>query len=297
MTPEALDLAAHAKINLYLKILGTRSDGFHEIESLICPIELHDRIRIAAAGHGIRVHCRGLEEPLPEEKNLAYKAAALFVERVGIKSGVDIRLEKNIPSGAGLGGGSSDAAAVLVGMDRLFGGGAGRGTLLEMASKLGSDVPFFITGKPAWVRGRGEIVEPVAEPPEMKAIVLVKPPFGVSTVWAYRAWDERQKAVNSSLTGQGGSAKSIAPLPPGRVAQEWLFNSFEACVFDAHPGLKAVRTALLELGAEGALMSGSGSTVFGVFAGMERAGEAAGALRARDRSWKVVATRLIPSTW
>jgi 4-diphosphocytidyl-2-C-methyl-D-erythritol kinase len=190
----AVKQAAPAKINLYLHIVGRRADGFHDLETLMVPISLGDTLEIDLISSGIAFTCS--EPSLSNgEDNLAVRAARLFREEFGLETGVRIHLEKAVPVGAGLGGGSSDAAAVLLALRQLTKIACDDARLAELASRLGSDIPFFIYGKPAICRGRGEIIEPVQLKGTYQGL-LVHPGFGVSTPWAYKTY-----AQNPSFRG------------------------------------------------------------------------------------------------
>ncbi len=247
-----MKLRAPAKVNLSLAILGKRPDGFHEIESLMAPLTLADTLEIEplAAGSGIRFSCSDATLPA-DEGNLAVRAARRFFEATGIPPAVAIRLEKAIPHGAGLGGGSSDAASVLAGLNRLFGAPLSAEAVQTLAAEIGSDVPFFLAGGAAFCRGRGERVEPtrLARP---LPLLLVKPDFGVSTPWAYSRWKDSRELPGISYAAQ--------EFPWGR-----LVNSLERPVFEKYPFLALLKRWLLaQPESAGALMSGSGSTCFAV---------------------------------
>ncbi|HEX8076609.1 MAG TPA: 4-(cytidine 5'-diphospho)-2-C-methyl-D-erythritol kinase, partial [Chthoniobacterales bacterium] len=185
-----MQLSAPAKINLSFLIKGRRDDGFHEIETLMAPISLADRITIEKRDSDgeIRFSCDDPRLPCDDD-NLVVRAAKLFRERCGIKTGITIHLEKRIPHGAGLGGGSSDAASTLLGLDEMFDTRLGRQELLGLAARLGSDVPFFVVQSAALCRGRGEIVTPVSLEAKFP-LLLLKPEFGVPTPWAYARWND-----------------------------------------------------------------------------------------------------------
>ena len=236
---------APAKINLYLHILGRRADGFHELETLMAPISLGDTLDIELIPSGIEFTCS--DPTLADAKdNLATKAARVFLEEFKLTTGVRIHLDKAVPIGAGLGGGSSDAAAVLLALRDLTRIGCADGKLAELAARLGSDIPFFIHRTPAICRGRGEIVEPVRLGENYQGL-LVHPGFGVSTPWAYKTY-----AQNPS---QG---------EPGRAWNDFtLRNDLEPPAFSKFPWLPAAKSwfqkqpEVLD-----SLMSGSGSAVF-----------------------------------
>jgi 4-diphosphocytidyl-2-C-methyl-D-erythritol kinase len=239
---------APAKMNLNLRILGRRDDGYHEIETLMLPVSLADELVIDRTESGVCLTC---DEPsLPTgPANLVCAAAAAFFRESGVKAGVRIHLTKRIPCGAGLGGGSSDAAATLLGLDSLFETSLGTRKLEVLAASLGSDVPWFIRACPAMCRGRGEIIQPIDPLPAVR-FLLLKPPFGISTPWAYGAWSK----------GEPWPPARIAPSPLGRHR---IFNDFEEPVFQKYPILSALKDWLHAApGVLAAGMSGSGSTLF-----------------------------------
>ncbi len=246
-----MKMRALAKVNLHLRILGRRADGFHDIETLMVPVSLGDELVVETSlGRTVKVECDHPDVPKGVD-NLVARAARQFSEDTGRHFAVRILLEKKIPMGAGLGGGSSDAAAVLLALDALFETHLGPDLLEAMAAKLGSDVPFFIRQKPAICRGRGEIIEPVAFA-EKLPLLLIKPPFGVETPWAYKSW-----AASQSLPGDYEGEQKLA---------EWkVFNDLERPVFEKFPVLAVMKKWLQEQGAvQVAAMSGSGSTMFAI---------------------------------
>jgi 4-diphosphocytidyl-2-C-methyl-D-erythritol kinase len=247
-----MQLSAPAKINLSLEVKARRADGFHEIETLIAPISLADRITIEKRGGdgGIQFSCD--DETLPSgNDNLVVRAAKRFMERTGNSTAIAIHLEKRIPHGAGLGGGSSDAASTLLGLNELFSAGLSVDELVQLAAQLGSDVPFFIRRSPAVCRGRGEIVEPAAVATRFR-LLLLKPEFGVATPWAYSRWKESKK-----IAGVDYSAREFGAV---RFVNDLERPVFEKFVFLGH--LKMWLLQQPEVGV--ALMSGSGSTLFAV---------------------------------
>lgn len=244
-----MKVRALAKVNLQLRILGRRADGFHEIETIIVPVSLSDEISVEIfPGDTITLTC---DDPAlsVDRSNLAAAAADEFQKETGLRFAATIHLRKRIPVAGGLGGGSSDAAAVLSTLDQLLETKLGTENLQKIAAKIGSDVPFFVRSRPATCRGRGEIIEPL-EVPESLNILLIKPPFGVETAWAYRAW------------------AAARPAPDGLEAEQdlgWIkiFNALERPVFEKFILLPAMKHWLLrqpEVRAAG--MSGSGSTFF-----------------------------------
>ena len=246
-----MKLRAPAKVNLSLRILGKRPDGFHDLESLVTPISLADEISIETGiGQGVRVSCDDPGVP-KDDSNLAAVAARQFHSHTGIRFDARIDIRKRIPSGAGLGGGSSDAAAVLVALDSIFETHLGPDGLEKIAANIGSDVPFFIRRVPAWMRGRGEQIEPTDFPQKL-TLLLLKPPFAVATPWAYKQW-----------------SKSVEMPGADYGVQRWndieFVNDLERPAFEKYtllPVMKAWLRAQPECHA--ALMSGSGSTMFAV---------------------------------
>jgi 4-diphosphocytidyl-2-C-methyl-D-erythritol kinase len=249
---QMMQVRAPAKINLSLKILGRRSDGFHEIETLIVPVSLWDEIEIDKhpTGKGIEFACNDASVPKGDD-NLIVRAAKTFFERTKVKSGVSIRLTKKIPHGAGLGGGSSDAASMLLVLNELFEMKLPREALAKMAETIGSDVPFFIYQSAAICKGRGELITP-AKLREEFSLLLLKPEFGVSAAWAYQRWRDSQEV-------------SGVRYQPQEFAGQSFVNDLERPVFEKFVFLAQMKMWLLkqpEVGA--ALMSGSGSTMVAV---------------------------------
>jgi len=247
-----MQLLAPAKVNLSFHIKERRADGFHEIETVMAPISLADRITIERAGDEGEIHFSCDDPSLPvSDDNLVVRAAKLFRERANITSGLMISLEKKIPHGAGLGGGSSDAASTLLGLNELFEAGLEQKELLELAGQLGSDVPFFVVRSAAICRGRGEIVMPIALETKFR-FVLLKPDFAVPTPWAYSKWKSSRELPGVDYSGQEF----------GRVR---FVNDLERPVFEKFILLAHLKTWLRQQPEVAvALMSGSGSTVFAV---------------------------------
>ena len=266
-------ILAPAKINVFLRITGRRLDGYHLLDSLMVPISLCDEIHIeiereTREGFQITLTCDDPTLPT-DETNLAHKAATLLCTEAEVQAHITIDLLKRIPAGAGLGGGSSDAAAVLKGLNALLSLGFDEPRLCALATRLGADVPFFIPCRPSRVQGIGEILTPVfALPP--KWFVVVVPPFGVSTLWAYRRFDElpEQESPDSKIELTNGR------WPLGKL----LVNDLERAVISAYPSIGELKEQMLRLGAESALMSGSGSAVFGMFQNPHIAEQAVGTL-------------------
>jgi 4-diphosphocytidyl-2-C-methyl-D-erythritol kinase len=247
-----MQVLAPAKINLSLRVVGRRSDGFHEIETFITPISLCDEIKIdrRRGKKGIAFHCDDQSVPKGED-NIVVRAAKVFFQETKITSGVSIALKKTIPHGAGLGGGSSDAASTLLALNELFDTDLPREALAEMAEMIGSDVPFFIFQSAAVCKGRGEFVSPI-NLREQLPLLLLKPEFGVATQWAYSRWQDSREIPGVSYGIQ-------------QFNQQSFVNDLERPVFEKFVFLPQIKMWLLqqpEVGA--ALMSGSGSTVFAV---------------------------------
>jgi len=236
---------APAKINLYLHILGRRPDGFHELETLMAPISLGDTLDIDLIPSGIEFSCS--DPALSDaQDNLATKAARLFLSEFKLSTGVRIHLEKAVPVGAGLGGGSSDAAAVLLALRQLTGTKCEDAKLAELAAQLGSDIPFFIYNRPAICKGRGEIIEPMKLREELQGL-LVHPGFGVSTPWAYKTY------AQNPTKGELGV----------NFCDFTLRNDLELPAFGKYPWLPTVKNWFREQPeVVDSLMSGSGSSVF-----------------------------------
>ncbi len=208
----SLERASPCKVNLLLNILGRRADGFHELETVLHPVRVFDRLRFAQAGQGIHLSCTMPGLPT-DARNLVYRAAALFLETAKIKAGVRVELEKNIPLAAGLGGGSGNAATTLLGLNELFGGPLSPEQLRLLATSLGSDVPFFLQSQPALATGRGERIEPLPAFGALRgaAFVLIYPGFGIATAWAYQQLARFPRALN----GQAGRAQKLVTLLQG----------------------------------------------------------------------------------
>lgn len=258
---------AAAKINLFLDVLKRREDGYHEIETFYQPVGLWDELSIRRIESGIEL--TGDDPSIPwDRKNLCYRAAEAILERTGRRGGVQISVAKGIPHGAGLGGGSSDAAAVLLGLNELFELGLKEDELIEIGLSLGSDVPFFIRGGPAVGRGRGEILER-ANGLEKGWILIVKPDIMVSTGWAYRN-------LRIGLTRGGGKAtlgQLIEGLKRFPEVELTTWNSFTEPVTKSFPEIGAILATLRHSGAILSAMSGSGSACFAIFGGKDRVTE------------------------
>lgn len=255
---------ARAKVNLGLHIFPPGPDGYHPIETLYCRIDLADRVRIRVRDEpGVSIRVSGPETAPANLENLAARAAVLFLELGGTPAGVEIELEKRIPPGSGLGGGSSDAAAVLRTLAAVVDHPPSQGETLALASRLGADVSFFIADSPlafAWGRGERMLVCPgLAERP----MLLVLPNVAISTAEAYARWDERQAELGS--TSVGPLIRSGTDLSSWEGISRTAVNDFEPVIFSLRPDLRLLREALSETQPLTALLSGSGSALFAVY--------------------------------
>ncbi|AIQ61783.1 4-diphosphocytidyl-2C-methyl-D-erythritol kinase [Paenibacillus stellifer] len=250
---------APAKINLMLDVLRKRPDGFHEVEMIMTMVDLADRLELSEMKRDtIIISSQAGYIPL-DEKNLAFQAARLLKERYGISRGVHIHLDKHIPVAAGLAGGSSDAAATLRGLNRLWRLGLSHTELQELGSELGSDIPFCVTGGTALATGRGEKLEPIFSMPQCW-VILAKPPINVSTADVYgklRA-DRITNHPSAALMREAVEARDFQAIC-GRLG-----NVLEEVTLKLHPEVLRLKEAMISLGADGVLMSGSGPTVFGL---------------------------------
>lgn len=280
------EVDAPAKVNLFLRVFDARADRFHELETLFQAVDLCDRVRVERIARGVEIEVVGATLG-PSEENLAYRAAAAFLAEVGVQGGARVTLTKRIPVGAGLGGGSSDAAAVIRCLAALVDMSPAEPRLRRSAAALGSDVPFFVGRSPlAAGRGRGEVLEAYTPLP-VAHLVLVSPPVHVSTGWAYHALDDARRGGG---TGQGPALRGRPASWKDVVAE--AHNDFQSVVAARHPEISRSLSALAAAGAEVALMSGSGSTSFGIFEGAEAAERAAAALEA-ELGWPCEAVRTL----
>jgi 4-diphosphocytidyl-2-C-methyl-D-erythritol kinase len=252
------------KINLLLNILGRRADGFHELETVMQPVDFCDELVFERGGNGIQLTC---DEPtLPvDSKNLVNRAADAFLKLHNLRAGIRIHLKKKIPLAAGLGGGSGNAATTLLGMNEIFGSPLPIKALENVAAALGSDIPFFLQHKPALATGRGEKIQPLENFPALKgkAFLLIHPGFGISTLWAY----QNLARFPSNLNGQKGRAEKLISLLQTadlKTAAAEFYNSLEAPALEKFPILGLFQEFLRANGALAALMSGSGSTTFAI---------------------------------
>lgn len=254
---------APAKLNIRLKVTGRRADGYHELVSIMVPVGLFDRIELELIRlRRIMLSCQGFSVPNNKE-NLVYRAASAFFSRAGTPQGISIKLTKNIPVAAGLGGGSSDAAFILKGLNEMLSNPLTPQELADLSVCLGADVPFFLLNRPCIARGIGEVLEPIERWPKFW-YVIVMPVLEVSTAWVYG---------NLKLKLTKGEYKYIVDwLRKGRFEiSRILENDLETVTRFHFPIIDSIKRALMDEGAEGALMSGSGPSVFGIFKSRDKA--------------------------
>ena len=283
-----LTILAPAKINLFLHVTGRRSDGYHELFTLMCPLTLFDRVRITPISKGIRVRCNHPRVP-EDDTNLAHRAAVRFARETiargkgPFRNGFQIAIQKRIPVGAGLGGGSSDAAAVFCGLNRIYHHPFSSTELMQMGRDIGADVPFFVQDRPALATGIGDRLQTSPKLPPL-AVLLIDPGIFVSTAEVY-------KNLDLGLTNCQKKHKDL-PLEfrPSDLATR-LCNDLETVTLNAHPEISEAKRALVQNGALAALMSGSGSAVFGLFDSRGKALRARAAI-GRAQSWRMILAEL-----
>lgn len=273
-----LTIKAYAKINLALDIVGKRQDGFHEVAMILQTINLADTITLSEQDGDITV-AANIPALACDNSNLAYRAAALIKQECGIKTGVDIRLTKNIPMAAGLAGGSADAAAVLAGLNVLWKLNLTTDALAELGARLGSDVPFCLRGGTMLATGRGEVLKRLPNLPECY-IVLAKPGVDVSTAWAYSNFRPEKVLERPDIKGM------IGCLETGSLAgvAQRLCNVFESIVIAEHPVIESLKQTMLDSKMMASRMSGSGPTVFGITENLEQAEMAVRKLRSSNNA-------------
>jgi 4-diphosphocytidyl-2-C-methyl-D-erythritol kinase len=277
-----LQLKAPAKVNYRLDVLGKRADGYHELRMIMQRVDLCDDIEIALSERpGIRVACGRAGVP-DGPGNIAWRAADALVKLSGREVGIDISITKKIPVAAGLGGGSSDAATVLMGVNELLELGLSDERLMEIGVKLGADVPFFIFKKPALAEGIGDQLSALEKVPALW-IVLVNPGIHVSTAWVYQNLQLTTKEDTAIVSRSYSSLDEVCAV---------LSNDLEPVTFGRFPAVRELKEQMITAGARGSLMSGSGSTVFGLFADESSARRAADEI-AKSRGWFSVAVRTI----
>ncbi|WP_312061138.1 4-(cytidine 5'-diphospho)-2-C-methyl-D-erythritol kinase [Anaerotignum sp.] len=281
-------LRARAKINLTLDVTGKRDDGYHLIESIMQTVSLYDGIYMKRIQKNEIILKSNLSWLPTDNRNLAYRAAELMKAKFGIKEGVFIEIDKRIPVAAGLAGGSADCAAVLVGMNRLFDLGLSMKELESLAFLLGSDIPYCVQRGTVVSEGVGEILTPVKCPCPMCYVVLAKLPVSVSTATVYRGLDWQSVQDHPDTKGM---IQAMAEADITKMGQ-LLGNVLETVTIPMHPKIAQLKEELVQLGAEGALMSGSGPTVFGLFKEEEIAKKAASTIRKKFGLKEVVATKI-----
>ena len=289
-----MEIQSPAKINLYLEVCSKRPDGYHNLNTLMCCIELYDTIRLTFGQKKISVHCAHPNVP-EDETNLAWRAAQLFFDNTRIHEGVHIDIEKNIPIGAGLGGGSSNAAAVLKGLNSFYGLPVSSKALITAGKSIGADVPFFIYGKPAVATGIGDILTP-CDCIKSCPILLVYPSIPVSTAKVY-------KKLNLRLTkNKKINTKFLFKLNLGKGVAKQLFNDLELVASEICPEIQEAKASLLAHDASAALMTGSGSAVFGIYENIENAKKAYNAISqnqmrknqtSQNRRWQLHLSHLV----
>ncbi len=276
-------VSSPAKINLLLKVKGKRNDGYHELLTLMVPVSFFDTLYFQKGKEGIELDAPGCG--CSSADNLVFKAAGLFKLKTEIKNGIRIRIDKNVPFGAGLGGGSSNAAHALVALNKLFDAGLNENQLCQIAREIGADCPFFIHGKPALMGGRGDVLlaDTIIKD---RVYLLAIPPFGISTAKVFSKYKMSLTNSKDVFKMENITQESIAP-------ENYLINDLEDSAFELHPELETVKMDLIRAGALGALMSGSGSTVFGVFENARHLEHAMIKLRKREGYKYIPTTRTL----
>jgi 4-diphosphocytidyl-2-C-methyl-D-erythritol kinase len=288
--PESLNLSSPAKINLFLSVESRRFDGYHLLFSLMCPISIFDRIRLEIHKSHFEIRCDHPDVP-EDDSNFALQAARCFIKALESElntclGAVVIRIEKKIPVGAGLGGGSSNAATILLGLNRYFGCPFSLNTLVKMGLEIGADVPFFLYERPAIATGIGEILEPY-DRLEPYLVLVIYPGFSLSTAMVYKKLNLRLTKCKKKFNYFSFKKEKFQP-------SLHLCNDLESVAMTLCSELSEIKTLLMHLGACGALMSGSGSSIFGLFDNNEFAQKAYEVL-SRKRKWQIHLTNLILS--
>jgi 4-diphosphocytidyl-2-C-methyl-D-erythritol kinase len=268
---------APAKLNIRLKVTGRRPDGYHDLVSVMVPVGLYDHLelRVTSERHVV-ISCQGFLAP-SDEANLACRAATAFFSRTGINAGLSASLTKNIPVAAGLGGGSSDAACVLNALNRHYSHPLTQKELAGIALGLGADIPFFLMEKPCIARGIGEILEPIENWPQLW-YVIITPAIEVSTAWVYERINAGPASGGLELTNEAYQYIIDYLKEEPLVIGPMLENDLEQVTAGRFPVIERIKESLAEMGADGALMSGSGPSVFGVFRSQRAAERAKAAL-------------------
>ncbi|MEW6078057.1 MAG: 4-(cytidine 5'-diphospho)-2-C-methyl-D-erythritol kinase [Thermodesulfobacteriota bacterium] len=278
-------IVSPAKINLFLHITGKRRDGYHDLFTLMSCVKLADVIHLDFDTDHISLYCE--HDQVPRDiSNHAVRAAAIFFEQARIKPGVAITLEKNVPVAAGLGGGSSNAAAVLKALNRHYGSPFSQQQLHRMATGIGADVPFFLYGKPALATGIGDRLTAYL-PLEQLPVIIIKPNFSVSTAEIYKSFSLGLTNDKKTITDYFFTEKTAFN------AAIHLVNDLERITAARHPEIHQMKRRLLDHGATGSLMSGSGPSVFGLFSTPEAAQKAYDGLRCSERDERIFLTNLV----
>jgi 4-diphosphocytidyl-2-C-methyl-D-erythritol kinase len=259
------------KVNLLLNILRKRADGFHELETVMHPVNVCDRLELTRGGTGIQLSCTDPTLPT-DSRNLVYRAADAFLQALQSREGVRVHLEKKLPLAAGLGGGSGNAATTLLGLNELFGTPLPPERLHSIAATLGSDIPFFLQPKPALATGRGEQIQSLDWFPALREafVLLVHPGFGIATAWAYQQLAHFPAALNGQ-PGRAGKLITLLQTADLKTAGTEFYNSLEAPALHKYPLLALFQEFLRAEGAAATLMSGSGSTTFALIEGKQAA--------------------------
>jgi 4-diphosphocytidyl-2-C-methyl-D-erythritol kinase len=279
-----MEIQSPAKINLFLEVCSKRPDGYHNLNTLMCCISLYDTIRLTFGKKNISVRCSHPDVP-EDETNLAWRAARLFFDTARIDEGVRIDIEKNIPIGAGLGGGSSNAASVLKGLNAHYGSPVSEAALMAAGKSIGADVPFFIYGKPAVATGIGDILTP-CDCIKSCPIILIYPSVPVSTAEVY-------KKLNLTLTKTKKiNTKTLFELNLGQDSAKELFNDLESVAVAICPEIQEAKALLLVNNASTAMMTGSGSAVFGLYKNVEKAEKAYNIL-SQNHTWQIYLSHLV----
>ena len=285
-----LEKKSPCKVNLLLNILGKRTDGFHDLETVMQPVNVCDELAFERIGSTLHISCSNPELPT-DAKNLVHRAASAFLTAANISEGVRIHLQKNLPLAGGIGGGSANAAVTFTALNELFGFPLPLEKLHELAPKLGSDVPFFLYEKPALATGRGEKVESVENFPALagKAFFLVHPGFGISTPWSYQNLARFHQALNGT-PGRAQELISRLQSDDWPAIADGFYNSLEAPAFEKFPILSLYKNFLRENGALVSLMSGSGSTTFAIAENLAATENLAEKFKTRfgDNGWTAV---------
>ena len=283
-----LELKALAKINLGLDVTGRRENGYHDVRMIMQSVYLYDNVRLEKTGADGEIRLKSNLGYLPaDENNIAYKAAKILTEEFDIREGVQITLDKHIPVAAGMAGGSSDAAAVLFGMNRMFGLHLSQQELMDRGVKLGADVPYCIMRGTVLAEGIGEILTPLPAMPKC-TVLIAKPPVSVSTKTVYEALDSQEITEHPDIDGiirglEAGSLKQVA---------QCMGNVLEDVTIPLYPVIDQIKQEMLAAGAGGAMMGGSGPTVFGVFENRGAAKTAQKNIREKSLARQVYVTNI-----